>query len=846
MPKPEPFADILACFIEETGYSYGQLSKRSSLPKTTIQNWVSGHVNKPHRWQDIAKLGKALNLDDIKMNQLLECAQHSSLELLLRVNSENDRKLLSSWEVSLRRRAESAPFQAIRPPSYFVGRTKEIRSLKRILLSSQDTMIYSLEGLAGVGKTALAAQMATELRPHFPDGVLWARLDASEPMSILNTFATAFGGDVSKYPDLDSRSRVFREMIANKRTLIVLDNALTSEEIRPLLPPTGPCVVLITTRRRDLAITRGGVKLEVPIFNPRKKEALMLFRRVLGEVRVRKEKSAFMEIADLLGHLPLAIAIIASRLAWEPRWSTDELLKRLRKEKQRIEQLVNEDESVRLSFNLSYDSLEVTDQKFFADLGVFGGQDFSRDAAAIVGQVSLEDAQERLRKLYGLSLVQEERPGRYRLHPLLHDYVNEKRDRAGTDLRMVQFFVDYAQTNQKDYAKLNIEFENIKIALRLALDLGMKEGFLQGVNALGHFLDVRGLYELAGFFLKHAEEAAQSLEDARALTTVMLHCGRIARKRGDYLQANRYFEKGLALARELDDQESICDLLNGLGGVVANQGHYVQAEEYFREGFSIASNLADRERIALLLDNLGVVTLRNGEFKKAEKHFLDALAIAREIKDQQKITHLLLNLTNAAELLRDGDKAEAYTLEGLSIARKIGNLEQVILHLVSLGRFVSRRGNFSKSRSHLLDALETASKIGYREGIIESLDALGELSTDQKNFEFAQKYFERALKEARELEHFSISIILCHFGELQLIQRKLDGAYASFLEAVQIGRRTNHTEFTAIALFGLARVANDQGKKDEACAFARESFDIFSKIGHSQAEIVKKWLESHA
>ena len=128
------------------------------------------------------------------------------------------------------RPAAEAPFQAIAAISYFVGRESELADLEAVLVSEGRSPTAVLHGIGGVGKTTLAAQAAYRLRPYFPDGILWARLDLSETLSILTSFAAAYGQDIGHYPDLDSRSRVVRGILANKQALIVLDNAHSSDQ----------------------------------------------------------------------------------------------------------------------------------------------------------------------------------------------------------------------------------------------------------------------------------------------------------------------------------------------------------------------------------------------------------------------------------------------------------------------------------------------------------------------------------------------------------------------------------------------------------------------------------------
>ena len=389
MGDPFQLADLLTQFIKRSGYTPGQLAKLSGVPKPTIVNWMEGRVRRPRTLHDLVRLTAVLHLAELEASQLLQSAGHPTIaELRLDLKQMPDEelaKLIAHWEQKPTAVSQAeAPFQAMANVPYFVGRDAIQKELRTQLIAGQHATIYSIQGMGGVGKTALAAQLAYDLRQHFPDGVLWAQVDTSDTMSILSTFASAYGLDVRQYGDVSSRSRIVRELLANKKAFIVLDNAQSSEQVKPLLPPTGSCAVLVTTRRHDLAVTRGATRLSLGPFDTVGEESMALFGQVLGVERVLSERPLFIELAQLLGHLPLAVSIAAGRLAYEPGWSTAEFVQRVRQEQRRLAELESEDQSVRLSFNTSFQHLSEEQQQFFTALGVFTGDDFSSDAAAAV------------------------------------------------------------------------------------------------------------------------------------------------------------------------------------------------------------------------------------------------------------------------------------------------------------------------------------------------------------------------------------------------------------------------------------------------------------------------------
>jgi hypothetical protein len=310
------------------------------------------------------------------------------------------------------------PFQAISALMTFVGREVELEDLKRNLLNNGHAAICGVHGMAGVGKTSLAAHIAYQLRSHFPDGVLWARLDTSDTLAILGQFADAYGKDVRQHNDIESRAAIVRSLLEKKQALIVLDNAENSAQVRPLLPPTGSrCAVLVTTRHSNLPVLDGWTPLFLEPFGPESDVALKLFEQFLGSEKVVRHRYTFQQIAQLVGYLPLALAIVAGQLRSEPHHSVAGFLETLRQTGARLESLARDDHNVRLSFSLSYNSLPTELQILFDTLGIFGGPDFSTQAVAFITQTELAVAETYLRRLQNRSLIIAGHETRWRLIP---------------------------------------------------------------------------------------------------------------------------------------------------------------------------------------------------------------------------------------------------------------------------------------------------------------------------------------------------------------------------------------------------------------------------------------------
>lgn len=819
MGNPFQLADLLTQFIKRSGYTPGQLEKLSGVPKPTIVNWMEGRVKRPRVLADLVRLTAVLHLTEKDASQLLQSAGHPTIAELRRdlhqMPDETLTKLLDHWEQKPQIKEESpAPFQAMAHLPYFVGRGEVLAQLKATLLAGEHATLYSIQGMGGVGKTALAAHLAYQLRLTFPDGVLWARVDTSDTMSILSTFASAYGLDVRQYGDVGSRSRIVRELLAHKRAFIVLDNAQSSEQVKPLLPPTGSCAVLITTRRHDLAVTRGATRLVLGPFASEGGEAVALFAQVLGDERVEGERPLFVELANLLGHLPLAVAIAAGRLAYEPGWSTAEFVQRVQQERRRLAELESEDQSVQLSFNPSFQHLLPEQQQFFAALSVFAGDDFSSEATAVVANLPHDVAQDYLRKLYALSLVQAGReagagqPNRYRLHLLLRDYAAQQLgEDTAVQQRLIRYFVTFAQANRHNFAALDLEQKNVLTALQLAEQLGQTAVFVAGVLAFYLFWEAKGLYEVAGDFLRRVETAVAQQNNPALQMQFHHYRGRLAQRQGEYIEAEDQFETALLLARSLGADEELSHLLRALGVLAARRGDYVLADAYYKEGLALAKTLGHGGIVSNFLRGLGVQAYMRGDFARAEAFYEEGLALIgmldEDTPDAKGQGGMLWGLGVLAQEQGDLAGAQDYFEQSLALARQVGQQERVILLLRMLADVAVAQNLPVQATAHWQEALTLGQDIGHR---------------------------------------WQVARVLSEWGEYQILVGDTAVAHETFQELFRLARILQSQELVAVALFGLARETAVRGDLDTAREHGRESLDTFTAIGHAKVQEVNEWL----
>jgi hypothetical protein len=320
------------------------------------------------------------------------------------------------------------------PPNValFTGRETELDRLYALLLGdgSGTVRVSVIAGSAGVGKTALALHLAHDLVPRFPDVQLFINLHGYDPLQrlsaadALDRLLRALGVAAEALPqDVDEQAALYRSLLAGRRALVVLDNASSTDQVRPLLPGSPTCLTLLTSRQR-LAALEGALPLDLDVMDS--SDALHLIRKLAGPERVHAEPEAADAIVEMCGSLPLALHIAGSRLRARPAWTLAWLAGRLADERIRLRELRVEDLEVRASFALSYRGLDGRAAQMFRRLGLVAGPDFAAGGAAALSDCPSEEAEALLEDLMDAHLLEAApTPGRYRFHDLIRLYARE-------------------------------------------------------------------------------------------------------------------------------------------------------------------------------------------------------------------------------------------------------------------------------------------------------------------------------------------------------------------------------------------------------------------------------------
>ena len=658
----------------------------------------------------------ALRLAEAEADELLAAAQQPTIQALNKqATSKKAREQLAFWQTAVViQPPPEPPFQVVALPPYFVGREAERTKLGHDLQKERQTAVICLHGMAGVGKTSLAAQVAYDLRGHFADGVLWARLDSSDTMSILATFAEAYQRDVSNCLDIASRSGVVRDLLSHRHALIILDNAQTSQQIEPLLPPTGKCAVLVTTRRQDLAVLVGAKRVEVRPFSTDAVASLALFAKILGKERVQAEAELLIQMATELGHLPLALVIAASRLAYEPGWETAKLGERLQRVSQRLQALRYEKQSVRRSFQLSYDWLDDIGQRLLTLAGWLGRQDFSAATLAALALLDEEVVADGLRQLFSLSLVQSGENGRYALHPLLHDFAQSLGNQKDSIVeRFVNYWIDFLVAHQYEPEIVTREMGHIQVAVATAVKGKMIRPLCQILDALMPTLLTRGAHALARHYLTQAQKIVEAAQDLVGQSWALLRLGQLERECHQLATAERHLQTGLQLARQQQDSILEAQFLTNLGIVYACLEDYEQGRVFLLEALPLArlAAAAAGDCLLILLEELGILALIAGDKTEAAAYYEEGVALSQAWQNDAQTVMFLKSLGALAHLRKEAEEARALLEQGLTLAQQLQFHKGIMVLANNLGVVAFGAGEMPRSELLLQMAVKEAVRL---------------------------------------------------------------------------------------------------------------------------------------
>lgn len=733
----------------------------------------------------------------------------------------------------------------------FTGRQTELAALDKLLLDRQQdvtaAIISAVSGTAGVGKTALALRWAHRVKRHFVDGQLYVNLrgfDSERPLraiDVLAGFLRALGKAAHEIPStLDECSAAYRSLLDGRRMLIVLDNASTTEQVRPLLPGTGSCAVLVTSRDAlsGLVARHGARRLDLDLLPA--PDALALLHALIG-TRVKEEAESASRLAELCARLPLALRVAAELIAGRPTESLSDLVHELASEPIRLELLDAGGDArtaVRAVFSWSYKQLTPDDAEAFRRIGLHPGPDFDAYAAAALFHETRDRTLRLLANLSRAHLVQRPRRDRYSMHDLLRTYAVHlacEEDSEPERREALTRLFDYYLATAASAMDVLIPAQRHRRPRIAPPDIPLPP--LSEPATARPWLDAERA-SLVAIFSYTASHGWAS------------HAARLASTLYRYLEAGARFANGLTIhthaleaARLTGEVAAEADALLNLGSVYWQQGRFDKATDYLQQALILSRTNGDRIVEGRALLNLGLVDWQQGNLEQSINHLDAALTLSRETGDRVREARALASLGAIFRRQGDYDSAAEYDREAVALARAIGDRVSEAYGLAGLGAIYRRQGLYVEAANHYNQALNLGREIGDRVCEARALAGFGAIAQRQGRYEESSEQYQQALALFREVgdRHGETHALNC-LGESLLAGQQVGEARAHFRAAlalaVQIGQRYEE----AHAHDGLGRLCYSGGDRGQARYHWTRALALYTDLQVPNAYSVQKSL----
>ncbi|WP_308198721.1 tetratricopeptide repeat protein [Actinomadura litoris] len=780
---------------------------------------------------------------------------------------------------------------------FFAGRNVSLGKLDMLVAQSEWPRAVLVEGMAGVGKTTLALHWAHRVVDRFPDGIVFADLRGTTrspvtPAEAMGQVLRAVGVPGHQLPRTEPElAAQCRSLLGERRMLLILDNVAQPEQIRPLLAAVASGLVVVTSRRRLPALLEGADIRTLELREMVTQEAVDLIAGVLGpgDARVRDEARAIERLARECGHLPLALAVMAGRLAENPAESITETVRELAdQDGQSVPPYRTgvpggglhaghaaagpELHSVLSpTFDAAYRGLRRDQREAFRRLGLVAGPDFTPSALAALQDRPVEEARECLEGLRQTYLIQDVGPGRYRMHDLLRDFARERglREDDDNDLlaaqrRLLAGYLAEAwaagealggrrrpavhdgreegtrgprpseTARSAALAWFEAERRNLVAAVHQAARLGLHRTCWELVDALFDFLEFRR-YSEDNIAVHQAGLHAARTEEDWAAAAVMLHNLAVAHfELGRSVPAIGYGEDARRGFRAVDppDRHGEAAAHATLADVHAALGRYLTAIQHAHRSLAIHRQLGDEGGVAKAHDTLARAGLGLGDYESALRHATEALDARRRIGDRPGVAETLLTLAQVHRKRGHVHEAVLHALEALYIRQEQADRHGAAQALTELARMNAALGLREMAQRDADQALRAYRALGARHGEARALTTLGMLMCDATRFAEAFTYCGQALHLHRDIsDRHGEAETLAQIGILHWRLGRYREAREHLLRALEIRREIGDQHGEAHDLEHLSVVMRRLERPQEAFVLGLEALDLWHSLG---------------
>jgi DNA-binding SARP family transcriptional activator/tetratricopeptide (TPR) repeat protein len=655
---------------------------------------------------------------------------------------------------------------------HFAGRDSELAVLARLLEQpgAAAPRMAVISGTAGVGKTALAVHWAHQAVAGFPDGQLYLNLrgyDPGQPVTAADGLACLLrslgvAGQDTPAEEAERAAR-YRSLLAGRRMLVVLDNAATVEQVRPLLPGTPSCAVLVTSRDSlaGLVARDGAARLDMDLLPL--PDAVGLLRTLIG-ARVDADPGAAAALAARCCRLPLALRVAAELAATRAAAPLTCLVGELDDQRRRLTVLDADGDtqtSVRSVFSWSCRHLDARAVRAFRLAGLHPGPGFDAFSMAALTATTPDDASRLLSSLARAHLIDPDPAGRYGMHDLLRAYARELADsqdgeaeRRSALTRLLDYELLAAGTamdtlypaerhlrpslpstrspcpplHEAALARswLGSERTTLVALAAVAAEHGYPRQAARLAPVLFRYLDAGGYYDDAAAVCTQALRAARMAADQDAEASALLCLGSVSWRLGRYDDAAAHLRQAAAVFGKAGDRIGQARALGNLGIVESCHGRYDLAAGFHQQALALARGAGDRLCQARALDNLAGIRCQQEDYGRAAECQLAALAIYRQLQDRHGEAGILCGLGAVACLQDRHQQATWYLRRAITVSRAAGDRLCEARALANLGVVDWRQGRYRKAAQRQQAAVAAFRDTGDRAGEAGGLNAWGE------------------------------------------------------------------------------------------------------------------------
>ncbi|GAA0390190.1 hypothetical protein Acor_46820 [Acrocarpospora corrugata] len=716
----------------------------------------------------------------------------------------------------------------------FTGRTGQLTLLDALLARGRTVVISAVAGTAGVGKTALAVHWAHRAAKRFPDGQLYVDLRGYDPerpvpaADALAGFLRGLGVAGPDIPDgLPERAALYRTVVAGRRMLVVLDNASGADHVRPLLPGSPSCFVVVTSREdlAGLVAREGASRIELDMLGAA--EAVELLRTLIG-ARVEESPVDAAALAESCARLPLALRIAAELAVTRPEVALAKLVAGLRDEQRRLDLLDAAGDprtAVRAVFSWSYRQLSADAARLFDLLGLHPGRDADAYAAAALLGTGLARAGRLVDELARGHLLEHAGSGRYTMHDLLRAFAVEHATETHPALTRLFDYYRYAAVSATA-ALFPYERGRPSPAEPETPIPGDLAGWLERERA--------NLVGVAVYTARHGWPG---------------HCVDLSRALWRHFEVGCHYQEALtvhtcAARAALAAGEGRAAVMANLGGIHWWLGNFREARTWFGQALAAAREAGDLEAEARSLGRLGVVSERLGELAEALEQLREALALCRRTGNRHGAGTQLINMGALYRRLGRPEEAADCQLEAASVFAEVGDLRLRGYALGNLGALYGLLGRHADALTHLEQALANCRESGDPGGEGSALGTMGAVYLRLERHPEALDHLHRALAISRETGDRSLETeTLNTLGETLRAMAQPDSALARHRAAHALTEQTGDQYEHARALEGIAHVQHAAGRTGQARENWRAAAGIYRRLGVPEAGRVLALLD---